>query len=325
MGLRRARHRAHAILATILSCAALPIAAHAAPSVRLYATLTPERLGHGTTIGFGFQITTPAGDVPPPLLKVEVRYPNDLGIGLSGLGFATCTTRTLQALGPEGCPADSHMGYGSALAEIPIGTQIIHENAPVALLRGTTHDGHYTLLTFVNAEIPVFAPTTLPSLLLPAPTPFGGALDINVPLIPTFPDAPDVALTQLHTTIGPQHLTYYEHLHGHQKAYHPRGILLPPTCPRGGFPFAVSLTFASDEHASASTTVPCPAQRQGLHQGSWARDRSAVKQARSTPRAPISPWQLELCSSPSTPAPTSPLSPPAPSGRAACASSAPTR
>ena len=248
-----------ALLATALSCAALPAATHAAPSVRLYATLTPEQLGHGTTIGFGFQITAPTGDVPPPLTKVEVRYPADLGIGLSGLGFATCTTRTLQALGPEGCPPDSRMGYGSALAEIPVGPQIVHENAPVALLRGPTHDGHFTLLTFVNAEVPVFAPTTLPSLLLPASAPFGGRIDINVPLIPTFPDAPDVALVQLRTTLGPQHLTYYERLHGRRRAYRPKGILLPDTCPRGGFPFAVSLTFAGGTHASATTAVSCPA------------------------------------------------------------------
>ncbi len=261
MRLRRAQHCAKAILATALSCAALPAAAHAAPSVRLYATLTPEQLGHGTTIGFGFQITAPYGHVPPPLTKVEVSYPNDLGIGLSGLGFATCTTRTLEALGPEGCPADSHMGYGSALAEIPIGSQIIRESAPVVLLRGPTHNGHFTLLTFVNAEVPVFAPTTLPSLLLPAPAPFGGRIDINVPLIPTFPDAPDVALTQLHTTIGSQHLTYYERLRGRRRAYHPKGILLPSTCPHGGFPFAVSLTFLNGIRSGARTTVPCPRTR----------------------------------------------------------------
>lgn len=250
-----------ALLATAaLSCAVLPAIAHAVPSVRLYATLTPEQLGHGTTIGFGFQITT-AGHAPPPLTQVEVLYPRDLKIGLSDLGLATCTTRTLEALGPEGCPADSRMGYGNALAEIPIGTGNVHETAPVVLVHGPPHDGHFTLLTFVNAEVPVWAPLTLPSLLLPAPAPYGGRIDINVPLIPTFPAAPDVSLVRLSITIGPRHLTYYERLHGRRKAYHPQGILLPETCPLGGFPFAISLTFADDSHASASTTVPCPAEK----------------------------------------------------------------
>jgi hypothetical protein len=65
----------------VLLCTLLPTTAHAA-HVQLYATLTPERLGHDTTIGFGFQITAPAGRVPPPLTRVEVRYPRNLGIAL---------------------------------------------------------------------------------------------------------------------------------------------------------------------------------------------------------------------------------------------------
>lgn len=34
----------------------------------------------------------------------------------------------------------------------------------------------------------------------------------------------------------------------------------PRACPRGGFPFAVSVSFQDGERTSARTTVPCPAR-----------------------------------------------------------------
>jgi hypothetical protein len=254
---RRTARRAHDLLVAALLCALFPTTADAA-HVRLYATLTPERLGHDTTIGFGFQITTPTGRVPPPLTRVEVRYPSNLGIALSGLGLVTCTTSTLEALGPAGCPADSHMGYGTALAEIPIGPEIVHETTHITLLRAPTRHGRLALLFYAAGEVPVWAPVTLPGLLLPAPAPYGGRIDIDVPLIPSLPGAPPVAVVKLHSTIGPEHLTYYEHLRRREVGYHPKGILLPDTCPHGGFPFAATFTFRNGGHAHAYTTVPCP-------------------------------------------------------------------
>ncbi len=253
--------RTRALLAALLACACLPATAHARQSVRLHATLTPERLGQGTTIGFGFQITAPAGRVPSPLTAIDVSYPNDLAIALSEIGLATCTPATLEESGPEGCPANSRMGYGTALAEIPIGPEIVHETAHVTLIRAPAHDGHLALLFYAAGEVPVWAPVTFPGFLLPASAPFGGRIDINVPLIPSLPGGPDVAVTQLRSTLGPQHLTYYEHTHGRWKGYHPAGILLPNSCPHGGFPFAATLTFLDGSHASAHTTVPCPAKR----------------------------------------------------------------
>jgi hypothetical protein len=258
----RTIHRVGCLAATTLICLCLPASAPGAPSAKLHATLTPDRLGQGTTIGFDLRIAAPAGRMPPSLTQVGVSYPSNLGITTSGLGLATCSTHTLEALGPAGCPPDSRMGYGSALAEFPIGPEIVREAAQVTLLRGSTHDPHLALLVFVNAEAPIWAPLTLPALLLPAPAPFGGRIDIKVPLIPTFPGAPDVAVTQLRFTIGPQHLTYYERHHGRWEPYRPEGINLPDTCPRKGFPFAATLAFADGSHTAASTTVPCPAKTQ---------------------------------------------------------------
>lgn len=81
--------------------------AAAAEPVHLRVTLTPEHLGRGTTIGFGLQIDSPAGQVPPPLTGVDVRYPNNLGIALSGVGVETCSLETLEVAGSRDCPVDS--------------------------------------------------------------------------------------------------------------------------------------------------------------------------------------------------------------------------
>ncbi len=251
---RRAIH----LLATTALCAATCATASAAQSVTLHATLTPEQLGHATTIGFSFKIATPTHTVPPPLTSAEISYPVELAFALSELGLATCTTRTLEIFGQEGCPANSLMGYGTALAEIPIGPSIATENAHVTIMRATNHAGHLALLIDINAPTPVSGQITFPGLVLPAATPYGGLLDMSIPLVPGLPGGTDVSVVQFRTTLGPLHLHYHEHTHGHTIEYEPKGIPLPDKCPHGGFQFSAHFTFQNASHSHATATVPCP-------------------------------------------------------------------
>jgi hypothetical protein len=253
---RRAARPGRRILALLLACACLPATAHAAQSARLHVAFTPERLGRATTVEFAIQIAAPAHGVPPPLTALNVSYPGNIGVAVSGLGLATCSRARLEAFGPDGCPADSRMGQGSALAEVPIGPETVSETAQVTIVRAPANDGHLALLFFARGETPVSAQIVFPGLLFP--TPGWGSLHIRVPLVPSLPSGPNVAVVALHATLGPLGLTYYEHVRGKLIPYHPNGILLPDHCPRGGFPFAASLTFEDGSHASASTTVPCP-------------------------------------------------------------------
>jgi hypothetical protein len=255
---RRTRH----VLILLLACAyLLPTAAHAAQSASLHVTFTPERLGQSTSMRFGVQITAPAGRVPPPLTELDVRYPSDLGLAASGLGLTTCSEATVQALGPAGCPADSRMGHGKALAEIPFGPDIIQETAAVNILRAPEQAGQLAMFFYATGVTPVDTQIVLPALLRPGPAPSNEDIRIDVPLVPSLPTAPDVAVVALHATLGPQGLTYYERVHGEPVAYHPRGILLPHKCPRKGFAFSASLTFLDGSHANAETSVPCPRGR----------------------------------------------------------------
>jgi hypothetical protein len=245
-------------LAILICCAGIPANAQATQAVKLHVAFTPERLGQGTTVDLGFQIVVPADKVPPPLTQMDMRLPGNLGIALSGLGLATCSLEALEVFGGGGCPANSRMGYGTALSEVAFGPQIISETDYIGIFRAPTQDGHLALLFYVYAAIPVTAQAVLSGLLLPTPAPFGGSINVSVPLEPSLPGAPNVALVRLRSTLGPKHITYYEQVHGKTLAYHPRGILLPNSCPHGGFPFVAEFTFEDDSHTTSRSNVPCP-------------------------------------------------------------------
>ncbi len=233
----------------------------------LHVTFTPDRLGAATTVEFTIQIKAPADVIPSPLTALNVSYPGNLGITTSGLGLATCTQTTLEDLGPESCPANSRMGQGSALTEIPIGPDIDRETAEVEIFRTPERNGQLAILFYAHAPTPISALAVLPGQLLQAPN--QGHLNIEVPLITSLPEGSNVAITRLHATLGPRGLTYYEHTHNKLISYHPNGILIPDHCPNGGFPFTASLTFEDRSHTTTSTAVPCttPHQRPGSHKG----------------------------------------------------------
>ena len=237
----------------------------------LTAALTPERLGAGTTLTLAFAIATTSGMVPSPLTRLDLLYPNNFGIATSGLGTTDCTAKILEHQGPAGCPPDSQIGSGTALAVIPIGPEILSETATTTIFMAPIHSGHTTLLfDAIGETTPVAAQIVFTGRLLPAQQPFGGELYTTIPLVPTLPEAPDAAVVRLRSTIGPLHLTYYRHTHGRPIAYHPKGILLPPTCPSGGFQFAARLHFHDGTHTNAHTTVPCPRSREhsgAIHTG----------------------------------------------------------
>jgi hypothetical protein len=252
--------RARVLAVALAFCAYLPCvylpgtgAALGATTATMTVAFTPDRLGAATTLSFDFQIA--ANEQAPALLTgIDFRYPANLGIVTSGLGVASCPLAALEAHGPSICPPDSRMGSGSALVEIPIGPQIVRETAQVALLAGPSQNGYVHILASVTGETPVAARVVLSTQLQP------GLLQIPVPPIPSLPEAPYVAVVHMHLVLGGR-LIYYEPVDGKNVAYHPVGIGLPRSCPRGGFPFAASFSFLDGGHAEARTAVACPRGR----------------------------------------------------------------
>ena len=86
---------------------------------------------------------------------------------------------------------------------------------------------HLGLLFYAVAPGPIEAEIVFYGAVLPAPKPFGGDLAATVPLVTTLPEASDAVLTKFSTTLGPEHITYWEYDRGRYIPYHPRGICYP--------------------------------------------------------------------------------------------------
>lgn len=238
----------------LASTDALAVSEHAT----LHASFSPDRLGVPTTITFGFHLATTEGAAPPPLTGLDLRMPAGMNYTMTTLGLAICQPAALQAKGLAGCSPNSRLGYGSALVEVPFGTGAGHEIPEIQAVSGPSPNGNLTVLFYANGLYPVSAQLTFSGEVLPDTGRFGSQLQTNVPLVTSVPGGPDVSIVSVTSTIGPSHLTYYRHVHGHLVAFHPRGVSVPERCPHGGFPFAADFTFQDASHTTASTTVPCP-------------------------------------------------------------------
>jgi hypothetical protein len=226
--------------------------------VRLRASFTPERLGGATTIRVGFRVTPPPGGRPLPVTAMRLYLPAGLGVVSNELGLETCQLAWLERSGLGGCPPDSLMGRGAALTKVPFGATFVNERVEIALLSGPLLQSDPQLLFLASGGYPVIAQVAFSARVTSTTGRYGALIAATMPLVPGVPKGPDVALVSLSTTIGPAGILYYERVHGHLISFHPRGIRLPTRCPRGGFPFRLSLTFGEGPPAAAATAVPCP-------------------------------------------------------------------
>jgi hypothetical protein len=254
--------RLYAAFTVLLLCGLAPASAGAlAERATLHASFSPNRLGAPTTISFGFQLSTAEGTAPPPLSALDLRMPAGMNYTTTTLGLAICQPAALLERGLAGCSPNSRLGYGSALVEVPFGTGAGHEIPEVQALSGPSPNGNLVVLFYANGQSPVFAQLAFSGEVLPDTGRFGSQLATTVPSVTSVPGGPDVSIVSVQTTIGPSHLIYYKHSHGHLVPFRPRGVSVPERCPRGGFPFAADFTFQDGSQASGSTTVPCPPRR----------------------------------------------------------------
>lgn len=255
----------------------------AAQSASLTASFRPEQLGAPTTISVAFRIVSSPPSSQTPLRTVSLELPSEMGIATSGLGLENCLVSRLEALGSKGCPADSLMGRGTATAEIPIAGEVITESARVEVFSAPVQSGRLALLVYASAESPVFAQLVFPAIVVPAAPPYGEGVETSVPLVPSLPGAPDVAVTRFQMALGttrrgPGHFVYYRRVHGRRAPYAPSGLRLPPRCPRRGFPFEARFAFEDKTTATAHATVACPGGAQLKNRnGPTARRPPAVQ------------------------------------------------
>ena len=255
---------AAAITGALVSLACLPVCARASEILSGSIRFVPYTLGASTTIETSLAFTTSDGELPSSLVKIGLRFPHTLSFTSSTLGLATCNPEYLIALGPNGCPANSRLGTGSSQVEVPFGPEIVGEKAEVVTYMGPPiHEG-VTLIIFGEGRTPLSAYILMQGSLVGDAGPFNQLLlDSDVPLIPTLPGNRDVAITSVHLNLGPRFLRYYERVNGHTVSFRPRGLILPPICPRGGFPFAWTMSFQDGSVANLNINVPCPGSKRG--------------------------------------------------------------
>ena len=93
------------------------------------------------------------------------------------------------------------------------------------------------------------------------PKPYGLGFHFNIPLIPTLPGASNASVLNTHVTIGAANAAYFEKVHGKRKLVHIKGLILPKTCPRGGFPVETEVSFQDNTTDVLKASVPCPKKK----------------------------------------------------------------
>lgn len=242
----------------LLACCCVPAVGQASETAKLTAAFTPYKLGASTTIKMHLSIGTTDGTVPFPVTSFVMHVPPALELIASSLGLATCQPSGLLADGLPGCSPNAQIGTGSATVAVPFGPQVVNEGAEITVFMGPPQPQDIGVLLYAESSTPVFAQLIFPGSVIIGAGPIGESLNTELPLTPTLPGAGDAAVTNMQLNIGPNHLTYYKSVHGRRVSYHPRGIAIPSTCPRGGFEFVADMTFQDGTALKVPATVPCP-------------------------------------------------------------------
>ncbi len=83
----------------------------------------------------------------------------------------------------------------------------------------------------------------------PDRAPYGEDLVMSIPPIPTLPLEPDASIVTLSLTVGTRARRHLSDVNT---------IVVPGSCPLGGFPFAAEFTYADGSHGSTLAAALCP-------------------------------------------------------------------
>jgi hypothetical protein len=241
-----------AMLVAVATCTALlayassPATAQTGISATISPSFSPDRLGAKGALTVTIRFTGETG-VPSPVRRAILRFPAGLGIEIPHL--RSCDIGRLRARGPNACPPQSQLGRGRALAEAQAGSQTIAEDISLSLFLGPFHNLQPTFELLGQGFTPFDERVVLSGTVRPDNPPYGEDLVMSIAPIPTLPLEPDASIVTMSLTVGVS------------KPSHPRTantVVVPPSCPASGFPFAAALTYADGSSGIALATAPCP-------------------------------------------------------------------
>jgi hypothetical protein len=246
------------LIGSILACACLLVAAvaWAGETLTVHTTLSPDRLGASTNLSVTGRFSSSTSSPPSPITDITAYLPAGMEIDTRGEG--TCNAAKLEEIGPNGCPPDSRAGFGGGMGLLELAKEIIHEPFTVDIFLAPPEDGHLVFLAYVDAISPAVVELVLKAKEIPAHKPYGIGFDVAVPPIPTLPEASDASVESAFLTFGSRNVAYYQTVHGHRKLFHVKGVVVPKTCPRGGFQMQATIDFADGTSLTVDPTIPCP-------------------------------------------------------------------
>jgi len=235
------------------SGAARTAAAPEATSATLAPTLSPNRPGAKGALTLAIQYTGGAEGVPSPVHRSVLSLP--AGLTLEVPRLRSCSAARLEAHGPHGCPPQSLIGHGHALAKALAGANTIEEEVALWAFIGPPQGNNPTLELFGEGSTPVPASVVITGTVVPAHAPYGEELVIPIPPIPSLPSVSETSLANLTLTIGTS---------GPHPARSANTVVVP-RCPAGGWPFAAAFTYADGSSGSTVAKQPCPAKARRRH------------------------------------------------------------
>jgi hypothetical protein len=221
------------------------------------AGFSPDRLGVPTNVFGSATITSTTGPVPSPIRHVNVYGPAGVTLDLRGSGV--CDREILERVGPQACPANSRAGFGGGQGIYMIGKELVEEEYTLDFFLADNRPGHVSLLIYLMGSKPVAVEMVFPPApVIQGPKPYGLGFSVDVPEIKVLPEASNASAKSAFLTLGAKNVAYYLTVHGKRELLHVKGIILPTSCPRGGWPVASQFTFEDGSTVMAKRTVACP-------------------------------------------------------------------
>lgn len=251
-------HKGRILIVGLVLCGCLIVAAvaWASETFTVSTYFTPDKLGAPTNLSAKTTFSYSAGSLPTPISNVTAYGPAGLGVYVKGTG--TCEKGKLEAQGPTGCPPDSRIGFGGGNALVEIAQEIIKEPFTLDFFLAPRENGHLAILVYVNAVTPVSVQLVLVAKEVQGPKPYGFGVSVEVPPVPTLPGAAYASVETTEISVGSTKVAYYQRIHGKRQLVHVKGLVVPKTCPRGGFPFQVTIGFLDRTSGTDRYTSPCP-------------------------------------------------------------------
>jgi hypothetical protein len=221
--------------------AALPTTATITPS------LSPDRAGAQAALTFSIRYAGGEFGVPSQVRHSILRFPAGMSLDIPSL--RACSVARLRAHGPKGCPAQSEIGSGHALAETHAGSQITTEDVELHAFLGPPDNLQPTFEILAQGYTPLDEQVVFTGKVMSASAPYGEQLEMSIPPVPSLPLEPDASIVTFSLTVGAGR--------GHGASGRST-ISVPRKCPSGGFPFAAEFTYADGSVGGALATEACP-------------------------------------------------------------------